>query len=358
MLLLANAGITTVADIQSLNADSANIKGFTPHSIRTLQAASINASPGCFPADRVIDHKKAANPYESLHGETWRSEVLKTVALKGSVSIQTMMTHIFETSAAAFAGTVYEDTFLVYHDALSTLTAGATKAWLKTQFIGSRSYFQIWIKPEAGLNAGTIFADRPPGNSPELMPLDSSLNKDVDDCVARHIAFCSLMTQDSPDWDKRFCRSTPALQRHSYSRIWDASLGPEAGAPTGARIVKDCMKWIPNLHAIYEVRGICVPGLGSRTGHRAEAAKGTKKRGGKRTKGPNQAVGWVHPDATGPRLMFATRSAERHFERGLILPSLTATPIAATPLTGLAPHENSPVDVADIAMALIGLGSD
>ena len=123
MSLLANAGIRTVADVVSLDADSANISGFSAASIKKLQAAAVNAISGCFHAERFIDHKKAANPYESLHGETWRSQILTTVALKGSVSIETMMTHIFITSAAAFVGTKFADSFLVYHDALSQLTA-------------------------------------------------------------------------------------------------------------------------------------------------------------------------------------------------------------------------------------------
>ncbi len=356
MAVLATAGIRTVADVLSLAADSANISGFSPASIKKLQAAAVVAIPGGFHAERVIDHKKAANPYESLHGGTWRSEILATVALKGSVSIETMMSHIFTCSAAAFAGTIFADSFFVYHDALSQLTAGATKAWLKTQFIGTRSYFDIWIKPEAGLNAGTIFADRPPGNSPELMPLDSSLNKDVDDCVARHVSFCSLMTPDHPSYPLRFCRSTPTLNHLAFSRIWDASLGPEAGAPTGARIVQDCMKFVPALRSIYEARGICVQGLGSRTGHRSEAAKGLNKRGGKRVKGEDKGTGWVHPDAVGPRSMLMARAVERHAERtGMQLPLTTAaaTPVAAAPLTE--PPQMSPVDVTDVAIFLAGL---
>jgi len=316
----------------------------------------VNAISGCFHAERVIDHKKAANPYESLHGETWRSQILTTVALKGSVSIETMMTHIFITSAAAFAGTKFADSFLVYHDALSQLTAGATKAWLKTQYIGVRSYFDIWIKPEAGLNAGTIFADRPPGNSPELMPMDSSLNKDVNDCVARHQSYTSLLTPTHPDYNKRFCRSTPALNHLAFSRIWDASLGPEAGAPTGIRIVQDCLKFFSSFLAIYEARGICVPGLGSRERHRKIAAKGLNSRGGKRVKGVDTGCGWVHPDAVGPRRMLLTRALERHAERtGIQLPLTAecATPVAAAPLTE--PHQTSPDDVRDIAIFLAGL---
>ena len=44
-----------------------------------------------------------------------------------------------------------------------------------------------------GLNAGTVYAGRPPGNEPELMPWDAVLNQDVDCAVGRNVAFCSMM---------------------------------------------------------------------------------------------------------------------------------------------------------------------
>ena len=59
-----------------------------------------------------------------------------------------------------------------------------------------KSYWDRWLTPQQRLNQGTVYAERPVGNSPELMPLDCSLNKDINDCVARHV----LETQDC-EWD-------------------------------------------------------------------------------------------------------------------------------------------------------------
>ena len=101
------------------------------------------------------------------------------------------------------------------------------------------------------------------------------------------------------------------------------------------------MKFVPNLRSIYEARGICVPGCGSRSGHRKEAAQGMNKRGGKRVKGADKGTGWVHPDAVGPRSMLLARAVERH------------SVAAATPLTEL--PQMSPVDVTDVAIFLAGL---
>ena len=50
-----------------------------------------------------------------------------------------------------------------------------------------------------GLNDGGQYASRPVGNSPELMPLDCGLFKDLDDAVDRHIA----VTSSLPDTNKR-----------------------------------------------------------------------------------------------------------------------------------------------------------
>ena len=51
--------------------------------------------------------------------------------------------------------------------------------------------------------------------------------------------------------------------------------------------------------------GICVPGLGTRGGHRTAAGSGIAQRGGKLVKKAAAADSdWVHPDAFGPRAQF------------------------------------------------------
>jgi len=41
--------------------------------------------------------------------------------------------------------------------------------WIKTQGFDGVTYYGRWVKPMEGLNAGTGYAGRPPGNGPELM---------------------------------------------------------------------------------------------------------------------------------------------------------------------------------------------
>jgi len=98
--------------------------------------------------------------------------------------------------------------------------------WMKTQVIGGVTYYDRWIKPIEGLKAGTVYAGRPPGNGPELMPWGASLNRDADCAVGPNVAFCSMMESTDTGYDKRFTRYTPKTQgssllsSHSAPRAW------------------------------------------------------------------------------------------------------------------------------------------
>ena len=165
-----------------------------------------------------------------------------------------------------------------------------------------RTYFEMWVKPMNGLNAGTRYERHPPGNSPELMPLDASLNNDIHEAVDLHVSFTRHLKEGDPGYEKRFCRDTPVLQTWAYTRLLEPDLGPKAGAPLGSRICQDVGKFIPALEAIRDARGIVVPGLGTRNGHRTAASKGKVQRGGKREKRESIGGIWVHPDAAQARL--------------------------------------------------------
>ena len=144
------------------------------------------------------------------------------------------------------------------------------------------------------------------------MPLDASLNKDIDDAVARHVAFCSLMLPSDDDYDKRFSRLTPKLQGSAYLRIYDPAHGPHGGAPVSIRICQDVEKFVVALKAISTARGIAIPDLGTRNGHRATAGAGSRPRGGVREKNATTAEQFVHADAIGPRARRIVMSKERH----------------------------------------------
>ena len=104
----------------------------------------------------------------------------------------------------------------------------------------------------------------------------------------------------------------PVEQTSAYLRLLDPDLGLEAGTPLGHRVCQDIGKFIPALKAIRDHRGVTVPDLGTRKGHRALAAQGKAQRGGKREKGAPSNDIWVHPDAAQARLGLNAASLERH----------------------------------------------
>jgi hypothetical protein len=87
--------------------------------------------------------------------------------------------------------------------------------------------------PEAGLHLDEglkFYQFMPCGNSPELMPLDNSLNKDLHEAVSRHrAATCHI--RDGED-EQKFSISTPERGVDAYFRRLQ-------GAPTSERITQE-----------------------------------------------------------------------------------------------------------------------
>ena len=71
-------------------------------------------------------------------------------------------------------GCVNEENLFIVHDALVLITAKETIVWMK-----ENNYSHRWLLPMNGLQEGTPYYGRPVGNSPEFMPLDNSLNRDI-----------------------------------------------------------------------------------------------------------------------------------------------------------------------------------
>ena len=71
-------------------------------------------------------------------------------------------------------GSVHEDDFFIVHNALLLMTAKETINWMI-----QKGYLHRWMIPLNGLQDSTPYAGRPVGNSPDFMPLDNSLNRDI-----------------------------------------------------------------------------------------------------------------------------------------------------------------------------------
>jgi len=196
--------------------------------------------------------------------------------------------------------TVHEHDWCFFHDALKQMTDQRCMDWME-----EKGYLKRWVLPKAGLNEGSAYyRNRPVGDSPELMPLDCSLNKDVDDAVARMVAITSIYRDKYGDDDLRvFSRATLPAQLSAYKRVWDPSFcqSRTAGAATAVRIEQDFARCFgEHLKKIREAQGCIVPGLGSRNGQRAVAAADQRQenRGGHQVKkGWDGTTRWIHPDA-------------------------------------------------------------
>ena len=78
-------------------------------------------------------------------------------------------------------GSVHEDDFFIFQDALVFITAQETIKWMK-----EKNCFHRWLLPTNGFQYGTPYAKHPVGNSPEFTPLDNSLNRDILQCLCFH----------------------------------------------------------------------------------------------------------------------------------------------------------------------------
>ena len=280
---------------------SATGRGVSIAKLTQLRQQAREAKVGSF--DRVpTDYRAAENPYRARFGDLWEEEIAKHGKLKANCCVTSLWTHIMNATRKMFEGTIHANTWVVYHDALKQLTDARTIEWMKNQFIQGKSFYDRWLVPREGLNDQFArYKGRPVGNSPEMMPLDCSLNKDIDDGVKRHIGYTFLLDHDDP---AKFSRSTPKRLADSYKRLYwhldadgNQTFDPATGGcPSSERIIEDIDKCMgPHLQAIREHKGCMVPDLGSHHGRRRGDRVHT--RGGDRQKAAAPQDFWIHPSA-------------------------------------------------------------
>ena len=208
----------------------------------------------------AIDHRKAPNPYQSRYSNEWREKIETSTFLSPFVCITKMITHIVNSTKAAFQGTTHESTCLFYHDALSLMTAKRTRKWMS-----EKGYDKMWILPEQNLFQNDklkAYRGRPAGNSPELCNLDSNLNEDVHKAVSLLVDNGNFLANDDPN---KYTMSTPKEGTRTYVRVFD----PENGiAPSSARIIHDTEGVLRAIPRIVEAEGCVVDDINNRAGRR------------------------------------------------------------------------------------------
>ena len=133
--------------------------------------------------------------------------------MKQYICIRDLVTHIHNHTNEIFKGTVHKDDCFFYHYALKQLTVKSTVNWMK-----EKGYYSRWLIPQLGLNGGTVYVNRPVGNHPEWMPLDNSLNNDIQSALSLHCA----ITAHLDDGDIRtFSFATPSTIVSGIRRIYN-----------------------------------------------------------------------------------------------------------------------------------------
>ena len=126
-------------------------------------------------------------------------------------------------------GSVHENDFFIVHDALVLITSKETIEWMK-----EKNYYHRCLPPMNGLQEGTPYAGRHVGNSPEFMPLDNSLNRDILHCLRIHCVLSRFVLDgertDEEESNLCFSFSTPREIARGMKRIWDSKMGTPSSA--------------------------------------------------------------------------------------------------------------------------------
>ena len=117
-------------------------------------------------------------------------------------------------------GSVHEGYFFIVHDALVLMTAMETINWMR-----HNGYLNIWLLPLNGIQDGTPYTNRPVGNSPEFMPLDNSLNRDILHYLRMHSVLSRYILdgEETEEEERNMCfsYSTPREIARGLKCIWD-----------------------------------------------------------------------------------------------------------------------------------------
>jgi hypothetical protein len=120
-------------------------------------------------------------------------EIRKCSAMSGFICVTKMVHHMQKETGRVMEGTSYEGKGQFYHDPLTLMTCNKTK-----QYMEDNDLLKYLLLPLEGLQAGTIYHNSIPGNSPELMPLDETLNMDIHSSARYHVAITAHLAKKRP----------------------------------------------------------------------------------------------------------------------------------------------------------------
>ena len=160
-------------------------------------------------------------------------------------------------------GYIHEDNLFIAHDALVLMTAKETIKWMK-----ENNYFHRWLLPTNGLQDMTPYTGCPLGNSPEFMPLDNILNRDILHSLRFNYVLSRFLLDgegtDEEERNVRFSLSTLKEISRGLNRIWESKMRK----PSLVRIIQDVDLALKALEIVYRENGAAVEGLADRNGNR------------------------------------------------------------------------------------------
>ena len=135
LIKLPGLGQTTVRRIKEIDANITKIKHINQNDLTRLQgvrginklvAYSRLAMKGTCPHVN-IDHRLAENPYHSRYGTEWETKLRAATILRPYVPISDIILSMCRQSSVMMRGTIHENSWYFYHDALSYIIANETR---------------------------------------------------------------------------------------------------------------------------------------------------------------------------------------------------------------------------------------
>ena len=151
--------------------------------------------------------------------------------------------HIHFCACRLFEGTIYRDSWIIYHDALSSWWSKGAQRHMEQKGFGDRQVCGL-----GHTNAGNRYEGKLPGDTPEYMPLDSNLFADLETAVRFNVAATAHLPSDNPE---KFKLGSPL-------DCWDAVVRTWEYAPTSDRIVEDIDRVFTAIDQVVDARGIAV----------------------------------------------------------------------------------------------------
>ena len=188
--------------IQSYGSPKLSIRGFGRIYENGTEALPRKPTPS------VKDHKKSKKSYFSGYGERWVEKLKSLSSMSKFCCITDLIRFLMKEAEKLMKVSVHEENFFIVHNALVLTTAKETITWMK-----ENNYFRRWFLLMNGLQYETPYAGHPVGNSPEFIPLDNSLNREI----LYSLCFCCVLSPfvldgegtDEEERNMHFSLSTP-----------------------------------------------------------------------------------------------------------------------------------------------------